>query len=75
MWTDDDLKEKRLGYLKACKPGDLRRHRREKTLDAHLEKKAHRCREHAERLMQSGTYKGQAWAWAIREVLLDTPAD
>ena len=74
-YTDEELREKRLHYLRTCKPKMLRELRRNGELDAHLEKKARRCRERAQDLIDTGTYEGQAWSWAVREVLLETEAD
>lgn len=74
-YTDDLLKERRRKYLELCKPDTLRNLKREGTLDDHLENSARRCRERAESLMAGGTFSGQAWQWAIREVLLETEAD
>ena len=75
MYDDDDLEDKRLTFLRDCKPQELRRLRKEKTLDEHLARKAKRCRSRAESLVKSGVFEGQAWQWAIREVLLETEAD
>ena len=74
-YTDADLREKRLYYLKACKPHDLRQLRQDRQLDSHLDRKVSRCREQAEDLIESGVFAGQAWQWAIREILLETEAD
>ena len=75
MHTDDQLKEMRLRYLKDCKPQELRRLRKERSLDESLQRRADRCRARANDLVQSGTFEGQAWQWAIREVLLEQEAD
>ncbi len=74
-YTDDELKEKRLRYLKDCKPKELRQLRKDGALADALDRRVARCRRRAEELMDSGTFEGQAWSWAVREVLLETEAD
>lgn len=74
-YTDEELREKRLHYLRTCKPKVLRELQKSKQLDDHLEKKARRCLERAQDLIDTGTFEGQAWSWAVREVLLETEAD
>ena len=75
MHTDEQLKAMRLRYLRDCKPQELGRLHKEHSLDEHLQRKADRCRSRADSLVESGTFEGQAWQWAIREVLLETEAD
>ena len=74
-YTDGMLQDRRLEYLKQCKPTRLRHMKDEGTLDEHLEKSAKRCRERANSFILTGTGEAQAWQWAIREVLLETGAD
>ena len=44
MYADDDLQDKRLKFLRDCKPQELRRLRKEGKLDGHLERRAAQCR-------------------------------
>ena len=74
--AEDPLKTYRRNFLRENKPREYRRMRREGTLEAHLEQKAAACRREAARLVEQGiTFEEQAWHWAIRSVLLETPPD
>ena len=75
MYTDDALKETRLKYLRDCKRPELRRLRKEKKLDSHLQRLADRSRSRVDSLVQSEVADVRAWQWAIREVLLETEPD
>ena len=75
MYDDDDLQEKRLKFLKDCKPEELRRLRKEGKPDQHLERRATQCRRRAAEIEQDGVHTARAWSVAIREVLLETEAD
>ena len=75
MYTDEELEEKRLTYLRLCKPKELRRLRKEGALAEHLERRARRCRDQVASLTQDGVFEGRAWQVAIREALLETEAD
>ena len=74
-YTDVEMHEMRRRYLRTSKPKVLRELLREQALDAHLERKAVRCRARAQEYIDGGTGEGQAWQWAVREVLLETEAD
>ena len=76
MYDDAKLKEYRLNYLRDCQPEELERLERVGQLEQHLQKRADRCRRRAANLVENGTtFAEQAWQWAIREVLLDSPWD
>ena len=75
MYPDDDLKEKRLKFLRGNRPKEYRRLKQEGKLDAHLQASADACVKEAERLIETGTFEGQAWQWAIRTELLESPQD
>ena len=76
MYSDDDLMDKRLDYLREITPAEYRRLKKDGELDEHLQYKAARCRKEVARMQEKeGVSEVQAWQWAIREVLLDTPRD
>ena len=52
MYTDEELEEKRLTYLRLCKPKELGRLRKEGALAGHLERSARRCRDRVASLTQ-----------------------
>ena len=71
---DDKLKQLRRNFLKNNRPKELRRFRREGVLTPTLQKRADACRKEAARLIESGTTsEEQAWQWAIRSELLESP--
>ena len=76
MYDDGRLMDLRLNFLKGNRPKELRRLRDAEELDSHLQERADACRREAERLVKSGeTFEAQAWQWAIRTKLLETPPD
>ena len=76
MYHDDQLKQFRLNFLKGERPEEYRQLRREGKLEQHLQEHADACRRKAASLVEQGeTHEGQAWQWAIRIVLLETPPD
>ena len=77
MYHPDDLKDKRLRFLRENKRSEYRRLRQAGELEQHLEFRANRCIQRAQEILRSGAtdIEGQAWSWAIREVLLDTDWD
>ena len=74
-YTDDKLKELRLKYLGDCKPSALKKLKKSGELDSHLQRRADMARRRCANLMATGVFEGQAWQWAIREVLLETERD
>ena len=74
---NESLKDKRLRYLKECEPKEYRRLQREGLLDEHLELRAKLCRQEHDRLLRTGETEidDQAWSWAIRTQLLNSPMD
>ena len=76
MYHDDRLKEMRLNFLRDNRKSEYRRLRRDGELEEHLQECATACRMRAKSYVDSGeTHEGQAWQWAIRVVLLETPPD
>ena len=76
MYDAEVLMEKREVFLRENRPKEYMRLKKSGELQAHLEKTARACRETAEGLVENGiTFEAQAWQWAIRRELLDTPWD
>ena len=76
MYDDDQLKEFRLNFLRDVKPVEYERLLQEGELEDHLQERADACRTEQARLVENGTtFDAQAWQWAIRSVLLESPWD
>lgn len=76
MYSDDDLKERRLKFLRENRPKEHRRLKQVGLLDAHLQASVDACVKEAKRLIETGTtFEAQAWQWAIRTELLESPQD
>ena len=76
MYDDDVLMEKRETHLRENRPKEYSRLRKSGELQAHLQERAKACRSTAVGLIDAGTtHEGQAWQWAIRSEILDTPWD
>ena len=76
MYDDDRLKRLRRNFLSGNRPEELAQLTRDGHLEAHLQRRADACRREVKRLVGSGeTFEEQAWQWAIRTVLLETPPD
>lgn len=74
-YTDERLHELRYNYLLNCKPTTLKQLDDDGELETHLEFRADLCLKRVDSLMASGIHEGQAWQWAIREILLETEHD
>ena len=74
-YSDEKLKDLRLGFLRNCKPRTLRKMRQSRELEGHLQARADLTRGRCASLVESGVFEGQAWQWAIREVLLESEWD
>ena len=76
-YTKSDAELKKIGqeYLRDCEHKEYRRLARKGELDARLQEMADTARRRAEALIRQGTFPPQAWQWAIREKILDTPMD
>ena len=55
---------------RSCRHAVFRQLVRSGEIDQHLETNANECRQHAERLIDQGTFYEQAWSWAARVHLL-----
>lgn len=75
MYDDDRLKQLRRNFLRDNRPQEFDRLRNTGELEDHLQERADACRREAERLVESGTFEGQASQWAIRTTLLEVEQD
>ena len=70
-YSEVQLKDKRRNFLRSCRYAVFRQLVRSGEIDQHLETKANECRQHAESVVDQGTFYEQAWSWAARVHLLD----
>ena len=75
MYDDDRLKEYRRNFLRENRPEEFERLVNAGELEDHLQERADACRREADRLVENGTFEGQAWQWAIRTTLLEAEQD
>ena len=76
MYSDDQLIEIRLDFLKENRPKQLKQLEGSGELDDHLRERADACVREAARLVETGiTFDEQAWQWAIRDKLLESTWD
>ena len=73
--SDAQMEGYALNYLKECKPQEYRELRKSGELDGHIAEKVEACRRYALSLINDGTFANQAWHWAVRVKLLDSPMD
>ena len=70
-YSPEQLKDKRRNFLRSCHYAVFRQLVPSGEIGQHLETKANECRQHAEALIDQGTFHEQAWSWAARVHLLD----
>ncbi len=75
MYDDDRLKQLRRNFLRDNRPQEFDRLTNDGELEDHLQERADACRREAKRLVETGTFEGQAWQWAIRTTLLEVEQD
>ena len=76
MYDDDRLKQLRRNFLRDNRADEFNRLAAAGELDGHLQERADACRVKANWFVESGTtFEGQAWQWAIRTILLESPMD
>ena len=75
MYHDDRLKEYRLTFLCENRSEEYMRLVDAGELEDHLQERADACRREVDRLVENGTFEGQAWQWAIRTTLLEAEQD
>ena len=76
MYDDDKLKQMRFNFLESERPEQLAQLKIDGELETHLQEHADACRKRVASYVESGeTFEAQAWQWAIRVVLLETPPD
>ena len=73
--TDGQMETLAVEYLKDCKPREHRRLTQAGELQGYLDEKIAACKRIAQSLMDEGTFENQAWHWAARVVLLESPMD
>ena len=73
-YSEPELKERRLKFLRDCNPHLLKELQESGGLDEHLQQRADRCRDRQQDLLRT-THEDQAWLWAVAEVLLETERD
>lgn len=74
-YTDGQLRAIKRKYLRECHPEEYRQMAKDGELAEYLESCAKSARDYAESLVHTGMWEVDAWRTAIREELLDTPAD
>lgn len=68
--TSADLALYAIDYYRIRQPREYKKMRRDGTLNEVIEGKVKACKDYAQNLIASGTWEGEAWQTAIREVLL-----
>ena len=75
MYDDHQLKEFRETFLKENRPTEYRQLQEDGELETHLEECAAACVTRAKSYIEQGVWENNAWRWAVRVVLLETPPD
>ena len=70
-YSQEQLKDKRRNFLRSCRYAVFRQLVRSGEIDPHLETNANECRQHAESVVDPGTFYQQVWSWAAWVHLLD----
>jgi len=73
--TDADLWWKALGFLRTSRHADYYAMRLDGSLKGIVEGRIAACKSYAQRLIDSGTWEGEAWNQAIRVELLESESN
>ena len=73
--TDSRLRELIVDYLKRCTPGEYRDMKRLGELEDFITRTIATTRRHADGLIASGVFAGEAWNQAIRLIIMHSETD